>query len=109
MIDISDGLSKDLATLCAESSVGAIVLENEIPIPAAVAGAMGGDREAMTALALSSGEEYVALASVRGGEMPPGARVIGEITAESSGLAIVDSRGKGREMTRSGYEHEFER
>jgi len=32
MIDLSDGLSRDVAHLCRESGVGAIIYENEIPV-----------------------------------------------------------------------------
>ena len=71
MIDVSDGLGKDLSALCAESEVGAVVYEERLPVPAAVAGAMGSDRGALTTLALSSGEEYVALAAGGMRELPP--------------------------------------
>ncbi len=107
MIDISDGLGKDLATLCAESGVGAVISGEKIPVPAAVASAMGTDREKLTRFALSSGEEYVALAAVAPGEAPPGAVVIGAVTEEAGGLLLEDEEGGMRPLPPVGYEHEF--
>ena len=48
MIDISDGLSVDLAHICDESGVAAILISNKIPI------AKNADLE----LALHGGEDY---------------------------------------------------
>jgi thiamine-monophosphate kinase len=107
MIDVSDGLGKDLSVLCAESGVGAVVYERKLPVPAAVAGAVGDDREMLTMLALSSGEEYVALAAVEAGAVPPGAVVIGAVTERAGGLLIEDPAGGMRELPPAGYEHEF--
>ena len=107
MIDISDGLGKDLAALCAESGVGAVISEEKIPVPSAVAGAMEADRGRLTRFALSSGEEYVALAAVDSGSVPPGAVVIGAVTEEAGGLLIEDPDGGMRRLPPMGYEHEF--
>ena len=107
MIDISDGLGKDLSTLCAESGVGAVISEEKIPVPSAVAGAMESDRGKLTRFALSSGEEYVALAAVDPGSVPPGAVVIGSVTEEAGGLLIEDPDGGMRRLPPMGYEHEF--
>ncbi len=107
MIDISDGLGKDLGSLCAESGVGAVITEDAIPVPAAVAGAMRGEREKLTRFALSSGEEYIALAAVDPGPVPPGAVVIGMVTGEEDGLLIEGAGGMTRPLPPMGYEHEF--
>jgi thiamine-monophosphate kinase len=107
MIDISDGLARDLSTLCSESGVGAVISEESLPAPPAVAGALEGDRRGLTELIISSGEEYVALASVRAGSVPPGAVVIGEIEGEATGVVIESSGGDIREMPATGYEHGF--
>jgi thiamine-monophosphate kinase len=117
MIDISDGLGKDLASLCGESEVGAIVSEEKIPVPAVVAAAIGGDRGKLTDFALSSGEEYVALAAVdpgRAGQgvvdpgrVPAGGVVIGTVTERSGGLLIEDGEGGMRRLPPAGYEHDF--
>ena len=64
MIDISDGLAKDLRTLCAESGVGAAIREDALPIPPAIGELCGLEGEALVDFALASGEEYVMLAAV---------------------------------------------
>jgi len=107
MIDISDGLGKDLTTLCTESGVGAVIAEEKIPVPAPLAGAMGADRGNLTRFALSSGEEYVALAAVAPGDVPPGAVVIGAVTEKAGGLLLEDADGGMRPLPPAGYEHEF--
>jgi thiamine monophosphate kinase len=106
MIDISDGLGKDLATLCAESAVGAIVRENDIPVPPFLAGSMEDDRLKLTRFALSSGEEYVALAAMEPGDVPPGAVAIGTVT-EDEVLLLEDEDGRMRKLPETGYEHRF--
>jgi thiamine-monophosphate kinase len=107
MIDISDGLGKDLASLCVESDVGAVIDESRIPVPPALAGALEGDRLGLTKIAVSSGEEYVALAAVERETVPPGATVIGEVTGEAGVLLIGDGEGNLRNLPAAGYEHEF--
>lgn len=58
MIDLSDGLASDLAHLCRESEVSAIIREDQIPIdPAASAIAQRFDQEPLT-LALQGGEDF---------------------------------------------------
>ena len=109
MIDVSDGLAKDLRTLCAESRVGAAIDAAALPVPRAIADIFGLEGDALADFALSSGEEYALLAAVRAGALdalPPGASVIGRVVAESEGLAIAGAGGV-RELPRLGYEHEF--
>ena len=55
---------------------------------------MEADREKLTMFALSSGEEYVALAAVDPGDVPPGAVVIGAVTEEAGGLLARGCRGR---------------
>ncbi len=162
MIDISDGLARDLATLCTESGVGAVVEEGSIPLhpalegmfrrdaaedardgepggeggavrrvvvpsedePAGAGGAAGqvgepggmdapGEEEKSpnytTEIALSSGEEYVMLAAVRGlsGGAPPGGTVIGRIVDRREGMSLVTTAGERRPIPELGYEHSF--
>ncbi len=107
MIDISDGLGKDLTTLCSESEVGAVISEENIPVPAAVAAAIGDHRDKLTRFALSSGEEYIVLAAVEPGAVPPGAVVIGDVTEEAGGLLLEDADGGMKPLPPIGYEHEF--
>lgn len=177
MIDISDGLARDLATLCTESGVGAVVEERSLPLhsalteifkrdaaenardserageagatgqmgvsgeekPIGVEGAAGeqavpggggsagaggasdvedeptGGETApssnyLTEIALSSGEEYVMLATIRGLESDaavPGGTVIGWIVDRREGISLVTTAGERRPMPKLGYEHSF--
>ncbi len=110
MIDVSDGLAKDLRTLCAESGVGALLHEEALPLPAAIKEIFGLEKRGLTNFALSSGEEYVLLATVARGaveHLPPGAVVIGGIVPASDGIVLVDKTGKRRPLPKLGYEHIF--
>ncbi|MCK7483932.1 MAG: AIR synthase-related protein [Candidatus Moduliflexus flocculans] len=64
MIDLSDGLSVDLAHICAESGVGAEVEAERVPISAAL-DCLARDPLAM---ALDGGEDYELLFTVRPGK-----------------------------------------
>jgi len=115
MIDISDGLGKDLRTLCEESGVGALIREEALPVPPAIGELCGLEGEALIDFALSSGEEYVLLAAVspEGAESlgacatMAGATVIGSAVSATEGIVLVDGNGKRRPMPSLGYEHSF--
>jgi thiamine-monophosphate kinase len=117
MIDISDGLGKDLRTLCAESGVGALIREEALPVPPAVGELCGLEGEALVDFALASGEEYALLAAVSpeaaehmgGGATGSGAgaTVIGIAVPAADGIVLVDARRKRRTMPNLGYEHSF--
>jgi thiamine-monophosphate kinase len=102
MIDISDGLLIDLSRLCNESSVGARLYEEKIPISAEMKKAASCLGLSPLTLALSGGEDYELLFSA-----PPEKKVkalhIGDIT--ESKRCIVDSAGKERPFSAEGYQH----
>jgi len=119
MIDVSDGLAKDLRTLCEESGAGAILREEMLPMPDGIGEILGLEGGELVDFALSSGEEYVLLAAVtseaaerlgcgaaakRGGTV---AAVIGTIAPAGRGIVLVDGGGRTRPMPKLGYEHEF--
>jgi thiamine-monophosphate kinase len=110
MIDVSDGLGKDLRTLCAESGVGALIREEALPVPPAIGELCGLEGEGLIDFALSSGEEYVLLAAVSFeavGRLSAGATVIGTAVPAAEGITLVDSSGRKRPMPTLGYEHTF--
>ncbi|MDD4857321.1 MAG: thiamine-phosphate kinase [Candidatus Krumholzibacteria bacterium] len=110
MIDVSDGLAKDLKTLCEESGAGAVIREEALPVPGAIGEIFGLEGSALVDFAISSGEEYVMLAAVSGlaGEsLPTGATAIGTIGPAAGGIALVGDDGKKRPLPRLGYEHGF--
>jgi len=104
MIDISDGLSVDLAHICDESGVAAILISNKVPIA----------RNADLELALHGGEDYELLFTV-----PPRAKVpariagvmvteIGEIRNRrdySSAIQILGNNGKVTSLPQRGWQH----
>jgi thiamine-monophosphate kinase len=114
MIDVSDGLAKDLRTMCAESGVGALIREEALPVPPVVGELCGLEGEALVDFALASGEEYVMLAAVSpetaerlNASPASGAAVIGSVVPAAEGVVLVGENGKRRPMPNLGYEHSF--
>lgn len=109
MIDISDGLSSDLAHICGESGVGAELYLEQIPVSRPLTRfSMLSGRPAVD-YALSGGEDYELLFTVP----EPKARSIpnhipaveiGRIT-DSGKIFITDESGRRRLLVPSGYDH----
>lgn len=104
MIDLSDGLSVDLAHICEESHVTAIVEANKIPV----------NRGADLELALHGGEDYELLFTApRRARVP--ARIAGIAVTEigeirdrgdySSAIQILGENGRVRPLLQRGWEH----
>jgi thiamine-monophosphate kinase len=106
MIDTSDGLSTDLAHLCGESGVGAVV--NAAAIPRARVGKPA--REVDLELALHGGEDYELLFTA-----PPGKRVPAEIggvaltqigvITRSRKILLMNEKGVAHKLRPRGWEH----
>jgi thiamine-monophosphate kinase len=104
MIDLSDGLSVDLAHICKESQVAALITAKLIPI------AKGANLE----LALHGGEDYELLFTApRRTKIPgqiAGVKIteIGEIRNPadySSAIQILGQNGKAKPLAQRGWEH----
>jgi thiamine-monophosphate kinase len=105
-IDISDGLARDLRSLCEESGVGAVIDAAAIPVPASLR--EHAEPGIALELALGSGEEYVLLAAVEDpGVFAHGATVVGEIAVSAAGVSMRTPEGGLRELPGTGYEHQF--
>ena len=106
-IDLSDGLSTDLARLCRESGCGAEVEADELPVDEALAGLAGWLERPERELALSGGEDYVLLYTLPEGEAPPEgfdtARRIGRIV-EGEGAVLVTATGR-EPLIPGGWDH----
>jgi thiamine-monophosphate kinase len=113
-MDLSDGLSSDLAEMCRQSGVGARVEASSVPVSPAVAGlerARGGDA---SSLALHGGEDYQLLlavapeqfealqelASVWGVDL----NAIGEFFEEPGEVRLRDGQGE-RPLPVGGHDH----
>lgn len=110
MIDISDGLSSDLAHICKQSGVGAVIDAEKIPLSRTLTRSARMLRNMPLQYGLSGGEDYALLFTV------PSARIgklgalglavteIGTITRTQQRW-IVDVHGRKRRLQQSGYDH----
>jgi len=110
MIDISDGLSSDIAHICEQSGVGAVIYGDRIPISPSLMRLSSRLTMPVLHYALSGGEDYELLLTV-----PPGklnklqslhlpVTEIGKIT-RSKALMLVDHTGRKNTLQPTGYEH----
>ena len=110
MIDISDGLARDLLRICEASGTGAEIYADKIPI-SEFAG-----RQGVTPLesALTDGEDYELLFTLPRGQMkllkedphiPVEVTQIGNMTKEP-GLFLIFPDGTRKEITNLGWDHE---
>jgi thiamine-monophosphate kinase len=104
-IDVSDGLSTDLAHLCAESRCGALIEADAVPVHALAA-----SRKDAMQLALHGGEDYELLFTARASARVPrsiaGVKItrIGTMTAGRR-MKIMDAQGKRSGLSAQGWEH----
>lgn len=110
-IDLSDGLSSDLAHVCRESGVGARIEAALLPFEPLLRAAAGGEEEAL-GLALDGGEDFELLFTARpraAARVPrevggvPATR-IGEVTGERGKVRLV-AGGRARLLRPGGFEH----
>ncbi len=105
MMDVSDGLSSDLARLCAASGVGALIDPGRLPLPGGIA------VNSAQQLALHGGDDYellFAVSSRNAARIPAMFRKlrltqIGEIT-KSGGLRIVERDGVTKALHAAGWD-----
>lgn len=114
MQDLSDGLATDLAHICAESGVGAVVAAENIPLsPALWRAAEACDHSALD-WALSGGEDYQLLFTVDAQQVVPLCNLVREKTGRelfvvgcivADGGVFLEEAGRRREISYRGYEH----
>ncbi len=103
MIDISDGLSLDLAHILEQSSAGAVIYEDLIPVSRKArnldeALCMGEDFELLFTL---SRQEARKLLSRKLNIFKP----IGEIVDKKTGFRLIDKKNRQRYIEPSGFRH----
>lgn len=116
MIDISDGLSSDLAHLCRESNVGALIESARIPIDKDVTKMCGRRALDPLALALHGGEDFELLFTVRPDQVArlpkrvDGVSIsqIGEVTDQPGAIRLVE-KNRISDLQPRGFEHFTER
>lgn len=108
MIDVSDGLSSELLHICKQSDTGCVLYEEKIPIheeSREVAFEFSIDP---TACALSGGEDYELLFTVKQEDYEKIARneqisVIGYISKKSDGTNLITKQGNKHALTAQGW------
>jgi thiamine-monophosphate kinase len=112
MIDLSDGLSSDLAHLCRASRTGAVIEASRLPINSAVARVCGRRALDPLALALHGGEDFELLFTIRPRDLRRLPRAvdgvpatyIGDVTHRAGGIQILEGRRRWT-LEPAGFEH----
>ncbi len=108
MMDVSDGLSSELMHICKQSKVGCRVYEEHIPIDYQTAVMAEEFNMNLTTCALNGGEDYELLFTVpiadheKISEME-GVKLIGHITKEELGCALITRDGQEFELKAQGW------
>lgn len=105
MLDLSDGLSRDLPHICQASGVGARINAAAIPIHADALALAGRDGRAPLEHALHDGEDYELLLTANAASLP-GCWAIGTIQAGAT-IELVHADGRTEPLVPRGWEHHF--
>ncbi|MGZ3838986.1 MAG: thiamine-phosphate kinase [Flavisolibacter sp.] len=108
MIDISDGLSSEMLHICQKSEVGCVLYEEKIPIAEDTRLAAFKFNLDPTACALSGGEDYELLFTIRQDDYDKLAAsedisVIGYITDAEAGAQLITKGGSKHPLTAQGW------
>lgn len=112
MIDLSDGLHQDLGHVCRASGVGAEVALADVPVAPGCRRRFG---SGAAAAALTGGEDYELLATLRPGALAAARRiaarhgaalaVVGRIVAAPRGVRVAGPDGRRWTPARGGFDH----
>jgi thiamine-monophosphate kinase len=109
MMDISDGLSSEILHICKQSNLGCILYEEKIPIAEETRKAAFKFEIDPTACALSGGEDYELLFTIRQADYDkvktsPDIHVIGYMTAPEEGAKIITKGNNTYPITAQGWD-----
>lgn len=110
MIDISDGLSSEILHICQQSNVGCRIYEDRIPIDYQTAIMAEELNMNLVTAALNGGEDYELLFTVPLHqhdqiEKLKGVKIIGHITKEDLGCALITRDGNEIQLIAQGWNH----
>lgn len=108
MIDVSDGLSSELLHICKQSNVGCVIYEDKLPIAEESRQAAFGFQLDPTACALSGGEDYELLFTIRQDDFEKigntnDISIVGYITDADAGSHIHTKGGNKHALTAQGW------
>jgi thiamine-monophosphate kinase len=108
MMDISDGLSSEILHICEKSGVGCVLYEDKIPILEDSRSAAFKFEIDPTACALSGGEDYELLFTIRQEDYEkvkfhPHISVIGHMTEADKGANIITKGGNTHPLSAQGW------
>jgi len=101
MIDISDGLSRDLARICQQSNVGAVIDASAIPIHSDAITLSKKTGQSPLEHALHDGEDHELLFACSA--RPPVGTLIGTITADRS--LLIQENAKTEPLSQKGWDY----
>ena len=109
MIDISDGLSSELMHICTQSKCGCRIYEERLPIDYQTAVMAEELNMNVSTCALNGGEDYELLFTVPISdhekiEQMEGVKLIGHITKQELGCALITRDGNEFELKAQGWE-----
>ncbi len=110
MIDISDGLSSEILHICQQSNIGCRIYEDRIPIDYQTAIMAEELNMNLVTAALNGGEDYELLFTVPLHqhdqiEKLKGVKIIGHITKEDLGCALITRDGNEIQLIAQGWNH----
>jgi thiamine-monophosphate kinase len=108
MMDISDGLSSEILHICEQSGTGAVIYEEKLPVHDDMRKAAYKFEIDPTACALSGGEDYELLFTIRQEDhdkviLNEQISVIGYVTDAIDGAAIITKGGNRHTITAQGW------
>jgi len=109
MMDISDGLASEIKHICKQSSVGATIYEDKIPIDQSTWDTARSFKMDPTTYALNGGEDYELLFTINASDYDKikenvGISVIGHITAESEGINLITKNNVSAPIEAQGWD-----